>query len=118
MRAHRTAFAAVAVSICLASAACGVSSIDPTEASFDVEVRNDLTKSVTLHQCLDGRCHNLGDPQPLAPGQVVTVGAAADATNWYVVRSGQVKLGCLGLRFSAKPRVTPIVRVSQVGRCM
>ena len=113
----RRLVSALGLLACVMCSGYSVSSIDPTEASFDVKVKNDLSRSVTLVQCRDGRCHDLGDLQRVAPGRVTIVGAATDAANWYVVRGGGATLGCLELRLGAKPPSAPIVLVSRATTC-
>lgn len=99
---HRVALAACAV--VLAATGCDASSIDPTEASFDVHVANGMGIPITLVQCHDTHCNDLGDSFKVAPTHVATVGAAADTTNAYVVEASHRRLGCLVLSYRTKPQ--------------
>ena len=100
----------------LGGVSCDPTSIDPTEQTFDVRIVNDLVVATRIEQCTDAQCDHLGDRQDIRPHAAALVGAAAYATNRYVVVADGSRLGCLTLTYSSKPHDQPSLALSSAIR--
>jgi hypothetical protein len=109
--------ATAALILLFACSACDVSSIDPTEATFDVRVENDLGTPAVVALCADDKCNHLSDSFTLQPSETNTVGAAAAATNTYAIKLNGRRIGCLILTYKDKPNRSPSVPLSHSSTC-
>jgi hypothetical protein len=78
-------------------------SIDPTEQSFTVTLRNDTPSAVVVKQC-DVKCNSFHEKDRLPPGGSIPVNTSSnDVANWWAVSDSAGRtIGCLPLRYSHK----------------
>ncbi len=92
--------------------------IDPTAATFGLEVRNDTSRVVILKQC-GNDCRSFHKRVRLAPGTSAAENASdeSDVTQWFLVTdASDHPLGCIGLRFDRKLEGL-VIPVSHMGGC-
>src|SRR5438477_11800351 len=68
---------------------------DPTEGSFGVSIRNDLSRDITIRQCEgDSDC----EVRLLHPGQSHKTNASTDSVQWWAIEEPTgPRLGCIAL---------------------
>jgi hypothetical protein len=93
-------------------------SIDPTEQSFAITFRNDLSRQVTLVASGDGSCRHATDTWRLSPGATAAdnVSDRRVLSRWKVERGSPGRVvGCLQLSFGAKLPFARITHGRRVG---
>jgi hypothetical protein len=114
--AHAASCLLVAIIILCAGAGCVT---DPTELAFNVTLKNDLRRDVTLRACNDANCESIAFSQRMGVGEAIEEGVSYQegVINQFLIETEAGKrLGCLPLVFHSK-RPDMTIPLSKMRRC-
>ncbi len=107
----------LSVMLMIAGVKVGSFSLDPTEDTFSVSLRNDTGQAVIVKQC-DVKCDSFHEQDRLSAWGTVSMNtSSANSANWWLVtdQSG-AKLGCVNLQYDHK-QSGAVVNLSQIVDC-
>jgi hypothetical protein len=102
----------LAIAAALVLGSCSGDSVDPTEQSFGLPVKNDTSHTVRIRLCSNDKCRSLDPPEEdLKPGEVGGVGMSDEnVETWFVVTDASTgsRIGCLRLQYDQKDETVGI----------